>query len=152
MNGDLRLLRKRWWGFYFLAPIALVFQVPITLISIDNLHGGNITGAIVGFIVSAVCILLCIGSYAPYTFFFAFQCIGLVVFVGYLAYAVDCLQAGHIYATRRSETSFFNATLGLFVWGLPGLAIFRSKHPGTCPYDDEGRLILESAVDEDGSE
>jgi hypothetical protein len=148
MNGDLLLLRKRWWGFYFLAPIALIFQVPITLVSINNLHDGNITGAIVGFIVSAVCILLSIGSYAPYTFFFAFRCIGLVVFVGYIAYALDCLQAGHLYATKRSESSFFNAILGLVVWGLPGLAIFTTKRPEKCPYDGEGRLITEHADEE----
>ena len=50
-----------------------------------------------------------VGLYAPYTFFYAFKLVGLVIFLGYVAYAIDCLQAGIIYAATRAEPAFINA-------------------------------------------
>jgi len=86
-------------------------------------------GAIVGFVVISACILLCLGLYAPVTFFFAFRTIGLVVFLAYIAYAVDCFQSGAIYSEKRSSACLTNAILGFIVWGIPGLLVFLKINP-----------------------
>lgn len=129
MKEDLKLFRKRWWGAYVLIPIILLMQIPLFIGALQNISDGNIFGAIIAFIVISVCVLLCMGLYAPSTFFMAFRIIGLVVFLAYVAYAVDCLQAGKIYASKRSEIAFINAIFGLFVWGIPGLCVFLRINP-----------------------
>ncbi len=142
MQGDLKLFRKRWWGFFVLSPLCLLFALPIALIAIDNLKTGNWVGAIIGFIIAGVCLLVCVGLYAPYTFFYAFKLVGLIVFLGYVAYAIDCLQAGIIYAATRAEPAFINAMTGLFYWGIPGWVLFaKLNRPECSPYSDDGRLI-----------
>ena len=141
MKGDLKFFRVRWWGFYVLFPLCLLFALPIALISIDNFYSGNLIGALVGWVIAAVCLLLCIGLYAPYSCFFAFRLIGVVLFLGYVAYAIDCLQAGRIYAASRAEPAFVNAILGLCYWGLPGLLLFiKAKRPEASPYTAAGKL------------
>ncbi len=141
MKGDLKFFRVRWWGFYVLFPLCLLFALPIALISIDNFYSGNLIGALVGWVIAAVCLLLCIGLYAPYSCFFAFRLIGVVLFLGYVAYAIDCLQAGRIYAASRAEPAFVNAILGLCYWGLPGLLLFiKAKRPEPSPYTAAGKL------------
>ena len=57
MKGDLKFFRVRWWGFYVLFPLCLLFALPIALISIDNFNTGNLVGALVGWVVAAVCLL-----------------------------------------------------------------------------------------------
>ena len=144
MKGDLKFFRVRWWGFYVLFPLCLLFALPIALISIDNFNTGNLVGALVGWVVAAVCLLLCIGLYAPYSCFFAFRLIGVVLFLGYVAYAIDCLQAGRIYAATRAESAFVNAILGLFYWGLPGLMLFlKAQKPEQSPYSADGKLLCD---------
>ena len=141
MKGDLKFFRVRWWGFYVLFPLCLLFALPIALISIDNFYSGNLIGALVGWVIAAVCLLLCIGLYAPYSCFFAFRLIGVVLFLGYVAYAIDCLLAGRIYAASRAEPAFVNAILGLCYWGLPGLLLFiKAKRPEPSPYTAAGKL------------
>ena len=51
MKGDLKFFRVRWWGFYVLFPLCLLFALPIALISIDNFNTGNLVGALVGWVV-----------------------------------------------------------------------------------------------------
>ena len=141
MKGDLKFFRVRWWGFYVLFPLCLLFALPIALISIDNFNTGNLVGALVGWVVAAVCLLLCIGLYAPYSCFFAFRLIGVVLFLGYVAYAIVCLQAGRIYSASRAEPAFVHAILGLFFWGIPGLLLFiKAKRPEASPYTAAGKL------------
>ena len=124
-----------------LIPICIIFSLPIALISIDNFLSGSISGAIIGFIIAGVCLLCSLGLYAPYSFFFAFKLIGLTIFIGYVAYSIDCLQAGHIYETKRSAPAFINAILGLFFWGLPGLMLFmKGSKPKESPYTENGKL------------
>ena len=142
MKGDLKFFRSRWWGVYVLIPALLLSIMPILLISFDNFSKGNIVGAIVGFVVSSVCFLLCLALYAPHTFFIAFKIIGLAIFIGYLGYAIDELQNGHLYSSSKSEASFVNALIGLFVFGLPGLSLFiKAKKPEESPYDESGNLL-----------
>ena len=141
MKGDLKFFRVRWWGFYVLCPLCLLFALPIALISIDNFNNGNLAGALVGGVVAAICLLVCIGLYAPYSCFYAFRLIGLVLFLGYVAYALDCLLAGVIFAASRAEPAFVNAILGLCYWGLPGLLLFiKAKRPEPSPYTAAGKL------------
>lgn len=148
MKGDLKLLRKRWWGFFVISPLFLLFALPIALISIDNLKTDNWVGAIMGFTIAGVCLLVSVGLYAPYTFFYAFKLVGLVVFLGYVAYAIDCLQAGIIFASTRAEPAFINAITGLFYWGIPGWLLFaKLNRPEHSPYAEDGRLIIMASED-----
>ncbi len=144
MKGDLKFFRVRWRGFYLLFPLCLLFALPIALISIDNFHAGNLVGALVGGVIAAVCLLCCIVLYAPYSCFYAIKLIGGVVFLGYVAYALDCLQAGKIYASSRAEPAFINAILGLFYWGVPGLLLFlKAQKPAQSPYSADGKLLFD---------
>jgi len=146
MNEDLKFFRRRWWGFYVLVPVILLCQIPLVHGSIQNISEGNYVGALVGFMFLGVCLLLCFGLYAPLTCFFAFRIIGLVVFIGYVAYAVDCLQAGALFSSKRSEISFINAILGLFLWGLPGLFLFFKLGDPSEPADYEEDSEQESEM------
>jgi len=134
VNEDLKLKSDRWWGAYVLIPTILLMQIPVVLRSIENISTGNTVGAIVGTVFFCTCLLLCLGLYAPSTFFFAFRIIGLVVFLAYIAYAIDCYHSGAFTSKKRSEVSLVNAIFGLFIWGIPGLLVFLKMNPFNSVY------------------
>ena len=137
----MKLLRKRWWGFYALSPILLLSALIITFQTITNTFNGNLPGVIVGIVVAMVCITGTLLLYAPYTFHNALRFIGLTITFVYIAYFIDSLFNGSYLSAKISSASAINALMGFIVFGIPGFLLFwKCKKSKRNPYRSDGTL------------
>lgn len=109
---------KRGFMFWALSPFLLIFVVLMPLLiqkrdaaAISILVGLEVTG-----------ILMLIGLYDPYRFYWAWRGVGAMVFVAYVCYIAGMLIERKWQVPRgRGEANLFNAIAGLVAFGLPGL-------------------------------
>jgi hypothetical protein len=125
MNGDLLLLRKRWWGAWLIIASAAFC---LTLFLTDALKDG----LRMDFIGAGLCAVIIAVCYAPWTFFWMLRVIGLILCLGSVAFLIDSVWNG------KSVTAALHA---VSVFGVPGALVAWLRLPSVCPYDERGRLI-----------
>lgn len=137
VNGDLRLFRKRWWGSWTVGGSVLLTMLAVLFLPNASSGGPSILRVAFGTTVTVLPVLLL--CYAPWTFFNIGRLLGLLTFLGTIAYLVDEVRRGR-YMTQGSENqSAFNAVHALLMFGLPGLWVALLRRPRVCPYDERGR-------------
>ncbi len=110
-------------GFFFwsLAPFLVIFLVVMPLAILPRRDAGAI---ILLVSVEGLALLVLLGLFNPYRFWWAWRGVGAIIFVGYCAYLIAMLikSGGKIaLRVRPGEASAFNSILGLVIFGFPGL-------------------------------
>lgn len=108
---------RRGFFFWSLAPFLILFLAAMPVL-IERRGPGSII-ALCG--VEAAVLLLLVGLWNPYRFWWTWRALGAVVFLSYLSYAIVMVIEGRLGPGRRSESTLINALLGMFAFGLPGL-------------------------------
>lgn len=139
VNGDLRLLRRRWWGSWAVLAMALFSLAVIALTA--NLPSNGTPGLNwrTTLATAAIVLPLVLVSYAPWTFFSVLRVCGLLAFVSCIAFLVSEIRGGHTSADSNGTMSALRAVLALFLFGRPGLWLALLRRPQICPYDESGR-------------
>jgi peptidoglycan/LPS O-acetylase OafA/YrhL len=83
------------------------------------------------YIFAAFCVFIAVACFSPRLRGPAVRVIGFMVFLGYVSYfAYELLHEPTKPYAGRSEPHWFNAIMGLIVFGLPGLYVaVRGKYP-----------------------
>lgn len=112
--------RKRGFFFWALSPWLVLFIVVMGFV-IDKSDPGPLALLIA---IELLAILMLLGLWDGYRFWWAWRGVGALVFLGYLAYVVSMLieEWGAFKVPKhRGESAFVNALVGFVVFGLPGL-------------------------------
>jgi hypothetical protein len=141
MERDLRFWRKRWWGFYPIALMALPSALGFMLGGLQRIDTGNIPQGIGCLLLSCVLVLLIVALYAPWTCHWAARALGGITCCAYLAYLVSEVMAGKWVSVSRSSPSAFNALLGFLLFGVGGWMVARWSRESICPYGDDGTYL-----------
>jgi len=111
------------WMFWMLAPFFILFVLVVT--SYALIQGETISIAAV-LVLDLLCILGFLGFFNPIRFKWAIRGAGLIIFLIYVAYLIYMLiesEGKFTASSRRSDTTVFNAILGLLVFGCPGIMV-----------------------------
>lgn len=106
--------------FWSLAPFLLMFIVAMPLLVPKR----DVAAVITLLSIEILALLVLLGLFNPFRFWWAWRGVGAIIFLGYCVYLIAMLieSGGRITITpRKSEASAFNAICGLVVFGLPGL-------------------------------
>ncbi len=131
---ELATKRKRWWGFWVLAPVILLSCVSMTLVAFDR-EGQTTLGRTLIIAIDVVAALLLLGLWDARRFYWCFRLIGLMVFLSYAWYIYDeFAHTDHPFFGKpgdHTEQSPINSLLGFAIIGIPAL-IFAVR-PGAKP-------------------
>lgn len=138
MNGDVRLLRRRWWGSWTLGGVALVSLCLVwwgALLPAPHREHAAIPSGVAGTVYVVPLLLVC---YAPWTFFNVGKAVAFVLLLAFLAFLCRDLYRGGLVATV-GDTHFAARAAGtMMLYGLPCMVVTLLHRPRTCPYDREG--------------
>jgi len=103
--------------FWCTAPFLVATIVFLTLLA----RPPEPSGWIVLIGVDVLAALVLVGLYHPARFWWCWRGVGVMVFLGYLAYLISMIMTGQFFGDgRRSSASGVNAMLGLIIFGYPG--------------------------------
>jgi len=131
---------RRSFMFWSLLPFLLLFLVLMPLLVEMRTNSAFIAIVSLELLVG----LLLLALFDPARFWWAGRGVGAIIFLGYAVYLIALLLTVNdlIAEPRRSAPTALNATLGLIVFGVPGLCYaffgrFSFRKPEEFQGDDE---------------
>jgi hypothetical protein len=115
--STLRVRPSRGIFFWLLSPLLVVFIV-VMLFLVDR---REVSSLITLVAIELLAVLMLLGLFDPVRFWWAWRGVGAIVFLGYVAYLIEMIVEGKIFAARRAESAAVNALLGLVFFGVPGI-------------------------------
>ena len=112
------------WMFWVLSPFCILFVLVLTLYAFF-IQEETIPKLVV-LVMDSLCIFGFLSFLNPVRFRWAVRSAGLIIFLIYVAYLIYMLIANDgkfPISSRKSDTTAFNALMGLFVFGVPGLMV-----------------------------
>ena len=137
---DMKFYRRRRVLVWVLIALAIIGALTFIGLSIFEYKIGNAKAANG---MNGLAVFLLLGGmvmYAPHYFHWCGRFIGGTIFILYLLYLINEIIDGHFAVGRRSDTNVFNASMGLLVFGIPGLLYSIRAVRGKNPYRRDGSL------------
>lgn len=110
--------------FWVLAPFIILFVLVLTLYAFSIQE--EAMPKLVVLVMDSLCIFGFLSFLNPVRFRWAVRSAGFIIFLIYVAYLIYTLvESGGKFtaSSRQSDTTVYNALIGLFVFGLPGITV-----------------------------